>query len=70
MKAIRNWRIIGETERGAFCFFDPSKEIILIRDLTPQEVGDRVPKVHGSVSASKAEAGTLPWMPLLQKGDS
>ena len=66
MKHIRNWRII-ETEGGAFCFFDPSRECILIRDLTPQEIADRVSEVHGSVSASKAEAGTLPWLPIIQK---
>ena len=64
--SIRRWRII-ETEGGAFCFFDPSRECILIRDLTPSELDDKVSKVHGSVSASKAEAGTLPWMPLPQK---
>ena len=68
MKPIRYWRIVGETERGAYCFFDPSQECILIRDLTPREKADKVPVVYGSVSASKAEAETLPWLPLLQKG--
>ena len=61
------WRIVGETERGAFCFFDPSKEIICIRDLTPAELDVKMDKSHGSVSASKAEAGKLPWMPLFSK---
>ncbi len=66
MKPIRCWRIVGETERGAFCFFDPSQEIIFIRDLTDLEKDVKI-GIHGSVSASKAEAGTVPWLPLISK---
>jgi len=63
VKPIRYWRIVGETEQGAFCFFDPSNEKIFIRDLTVAEKDERI-RESGSVSASKAEAGTLRQMLL------
>ncbi len=42
VKPIRAWRVVGESEFGAYCFFDSSREIIEIRDLTNEEIRDRV----------------------------
>ncbi len=66
MKHIRNWRIVGETESGAYCFFDPSNEIICIRDLTSDEKRDRI-KNMVAVPHLETETEPVPWLPLFNK---
>ena len=48
-KPLRSWRIVGESREAAYCFFDPSREIILIRNLT---MAERVSKIEKDVSVS------------------
>ncbi len=58
MKPIRNWRILGETDSGAYCFFDPSREAISVRDLTSDEIDARL-VVDVSVSGLERERDPL-----------
>jgi len=65
MKPIRNWRIVGETDSGAYCFFDPSREAISVRDLTSDE---RQARIENMVAVTPLEAeAEIPWLPLFSK---
>ena len=67
MKPIRTWRIVGETATGAYCFFDPSREIICIRDLTSLEKADRLKSM---VAVTHLETETdFPELPLVNALD-
>ncbi len=48
---------MGETETGAFCFFDPSIEVIMIRDLTTVEKDEKL-RLSVSVSGQERERDT------------
>ena len=50
MKPIRNWRVIpAQDQGGVFVFFDPSIELLELRDLREEE---KSAKVDRSVSVS------------------
>ena len=62
MKHILSWRIVGETESGAYCFFEPSREIICIRDLTSSE---KAAKMENMLAVTHLEAeAEIPELPL------
>ena len=56
-KVLRAWRF-QETDEGSFCFFDPRREVVAVRDLIFFERVDRL-VMHGSVSAVGEGEGAL-----------
>ena len=67
-KPIRNWRIVGETLSGAYCFFDPSREVISVRDLTSAEIHERI-ECDRSESAPEQEREADMWLPIFSNKD-
>ncbi len=50
MKPVRAWRISAALPFGVQCWFDPEREMVMIRDLTPGEKGVSIATLS-SVSA-------------------
>ncbi len=58
---------MGETEFGAYCFFDPSKEIICIRDLTVLERADRIESMVAVTHLERERDRFTMDLPLVRK---